>query len=264
MAKKYIKPDHAHVVVVGRGSEIAGGLQQFGAVTYYDMYGNSYVPAKAELPAGLTAAKVLDDYISAIGGEDKIRAIQDMKMVMKADVQGRELQLTLLSKAPNKSRQDVSMGGMAVMTSVYDGTDASMKQMGQPMPIDDNRKKDMAFEAAIISELAIKDMELNAELTGVETIEGKNAYAVEITKPSGNKTTYYYDAESGLKVRTSETVQGPQGEIAQETDLLEYKEVDGVKFPFTITLPMGPMKMTANAESIELNTGIEDSEFAVE
>lgn len=264
MAKKYIKPNNAHVVVVGKGSEIVGGLQQFGSVTYYDMYGNSYVPAKAELPAGLTAAKVLDDYISAIGGEDKIRAIQDMKMVMKADVQGRELQLTLLSKAPNKSRQDVSMGGMAVMTSVYDGTDASMKQMGQPMPIDDNRKKDMAFEAAIISELAIKDMELNAELTGVETIEGKNAYAVEITKPSGNKTTYYYDAESGLKVRTSETVQGPQGEIAQETDLLEYKEVDGVKFPFTITLPMGPMKMTANAESIELNTGIEDSEFAVE
>jgi zinc protease len=44
MAKKYIKPDHAHVVVVGKGSEIAGGLQQFGAVTYYDMYGNSYVP----------------------------------------------------------------------------------------------------------------------------------------------------------------------------------------------------------------------------
>jgi zinc protease len=264
MAKKYIKPDHAHVVVVGKGSEIAGGLQQFGAVTYYDMYGNSYVPKEADLPADLTAAKVLDNYLAAIGGEEKIRAIQDVKMVMKADMQGRELQITSVKKAPNKSKQEVTMGGMAVMSSVYNGTDASMNSMGQKAPIDEKMKKDMAFEAAIISELTIKDMELSAELIGVESIEGSNAYAVEVTKPSGSKTTYYYDAESGLRVRTSETIQTPQGEMVQESDLSEYKEVDGVKFPFTITLPMGPMKMTANAESIELNTGIEDSEFAVE
>jgi zinc protease len=264
MAKKYIKPDHAHVVVVGKGSEIAGGLQQFGAVTYYDMYGNSYVPNEADLPADLTAAKVLDNYLAAIGGEEKIRAIQDVKMVMKADMQGRELQITSVKKAPNKSKQEVTMGGMAVMSSVYNGTDASMNSMGQKAPIDEKMKKDMAFEAAIISELTIKDMELSAELIGVESIEGSNAYAVEVTKPSGSKTTYYYDAESGLRVRTSETIQTPQGEMVQESDLSEYKEVDGVKFPVTITLPMGPMKMTANAESIELNTGIEDSEFAVE
>jgi zinc protease len=264
MAKKYIKPDHAHVVVVGKGSEIAGGLQQFGAVTYYDMYGNSYVPKEADLPADLTAAKVLDNYLAAIGGEEKIRAIQDVKMVMKADMQGRELQITSVKKAPNKSKQEVTMGGMAVMSSVYNGTDASMNSMGQKAPIDEKMKKDMAFEAAIISELTIKDMELSAELIGVESIEGSNAYAVEVTKPSGSKTTYYYDAESGLRVRTSETIQTPQGEMVQESDLSEYKEVDGVKFPFTITLPMGPMKMTANAESIELNTGIEDSEFAGE
>jgi zinc protease len=264
MAKKYIKPDHAHVVVVGKGSEIAGGLQQFGAVTYYDMYGNSYVPNEADLPADLTAAKVLDNYLAAIGGEEKIRAIQDVKMVMKADMQGRELQITSVKKAPNKSKQEVTMGGMAVMSSVYNGTDASMNSMGQKAPIDEKMKKDMAFEAAIISELTIKDMELSAELIGVESIEGSNAYAVEVTKPSGSKTTYYYDAESGLRVRTSETIQTPQGEMVQESDLSEYKEVDGVKFPFTITLPMGPMKMTANAESIELNTGIEDSEFAGE
>jgi zinc protease len=185
-------------------------------------------------------------------------------MVMKADMQGRELQITSVKKAPNKSKQEVTMVGMAVMSSVYNGTDASMNSMGQKAPIDEKMKKDMAFEAAIISELTIKDMELSAELIGVESIEGSNAYAVEVTKPSGSKTTYYYDAESGLRVRTSETIQTPQGEMVQESDLSEYKEVDGVKFPFTITLPMGPMKMTANAESIELNTGIEDSEFAVE
>ena len=47
-------------------------------------------------------------------------------------------------------------------------------------------------------------------------------------------------------------------------DFGEYKEVDGVKFPFSIILPMGPMKMEAKTESIELNTGIDDSEFVIQ
>jgi hypothetical protein len=156
------------------------------------------------------------------------------------------------------------MGGMAVMTSVFNGEEANVQQMGQPVPVDENRKKDMAYEAAVVSELAIKDMGLETELTGVESIEGINAYAIEITKPSGNKTTYYYDTETGLKIRTSETLQTPQGEVVQSTDLADYKDVDGVKFPFTISQPMGPMKMTANTDKIEINTGINDSEFAIQ
>lgn len=263
MAKKYIKPNNANVVVVGKGSEIAGKLSQFGEVTYYDTYGNIYVPDNSALPAGLTAEKVMDNYLAAIGGEDKIRALKDLKMVMKTEMQGRELIIDVKSKVPNMSKTEVKMDGMAMMTSVFDGTNASILQMGQPAPVDENMKKDMAFEAAIISEIAIKDMELMVELKGIESIEGTNTYAVEITKPSGSKTTYYYHTESGLKVRTSTTIQSPQGEMVQDTDYTDYKEAGGVKFPFSISMPMGPMKMTATAESIEVNTGIEDSEFDV-
>lgn len=264
MAKKYIKPDNAYVVVVGKGSEIANKLTQFGEVTYYDIYGNSYVPAKAEVPAGLTAAKVLDTYLTAVGGEDNIRALKDIKTVMKTEMQGRILEITSTKKTPNMSNQIITMDGNVFMTSVFNGTDANIQQMGQTLPVDENQKKDMAFEAAIVSEIAIKDMGLTAELKGIETIEGTNAYVVEITKPSGGKTLYYYDTVSGLKVRTSDTIQSPQGEMVQDTDLSDYKEVGGVKFPFSMAMPMGAMKMNATAESIEVNTGIEDSEFAVQ
>jgi zinc protease len=263
-AKKYIKPENAHIVVVGKGSEIADKLGQFGSVTYYDIYGNSYVPKKSEIPAGLTSAKVLDDFLASIGGEEKVRSIHDIKMKFNTEMQGQQLEITISGKNPDKQKTSVTMNGMAVMTSIVNGDNASMSQMGQTMPVDEDRKKDLAFEAAIVSEIAIKDMGLEAKLIGAESIEGKTAYAIEITKPSGNKTTYFYDAETGLKVRTSETINTPQGDMVQETDLTSYKDVAGVKFPFQIALPMGPMKMIAIAESIELNTGIADSEFAVQ
>ena len=264
MAEKYIKPDNAHIVVVGKGSEIASKLEQFGEVTYYDIYGNSYVPEKTSIPPGLTASKVMDNYLAAIGGEENVRGVKDVKMTLNTEMQGQQLQIVVTNKAPNMSKTNVNMGGMAVVTSIFNGTDAKIVQMGQEATIDENQKKDMAFEAAIFSEIAIKDMALAADLTGVETIEGTNAYVVEIKKPSGNKTVYYYNVENGLKIRTSTTATGPQGEIVQETDLADYKDVNGVKFPFSITMPMGPMKMTAVAESIEVNTGVDESEFVIE
>jgi zinc protease len=130
--------------------------------------------------------------------------------------------------------------------------------------VDDNMKKDMAYKSAIIAELAVKDMDLAVELVGIESVEGKNAYAVEVTKPSGNKETFFYDISSGLKLRTSESMQTPQGEMVQDSDILDYAEVEGVMLPSKFSLPMGPMKMVATAETIEANTGVENSEFAVE
>lgn len=264
MAKKYVKPDNAYIVVVGKGSEIVAGLEKFGVVTYYDIYGNSYVPEKSDIPAGLTATGVIDNFLEAIGGEANARAIQDVQMKFQADMQGNVIDINIMAKNPNKSRTDVSAGGMAVMTSIFDGQNAVMKQMGQALPVDEARKKDMVYEAAIISELAIKDMELETSLVGVESIDGNNAYAIEVTKPSGSKTTYYYDVKTGLKLRTSESIQSPQGQMVQDTDLSEYKDVEGVKFPFQIALPMGPMKMIAKAQAIEVNKGIEDGVFVVE
>ncbi|NJN24834.1 MAG: insulinase family protein [Cyclobacteriaceae bacterium] len=263
MAKKYIKPENAHIVVVGKGSEISPMLTQFGEVTNYDIYGNKVEPLETKLPEGLTSDQVLDGFLAAIGGESKARTVKDITLVMKTEMQGRELEIAMISKDPNMTKTSVSMGGMPMMTSVFDGKDVKIEQMGQPVPVDEEQKKDMPFEAAIIAELYVKDHQLATTLTGIENLEGTQAYAVEITKPSGNKTTYYYDVNTGLKLRTSTTLQSPQGTMVQDTDLSDYREVNGVKFPYAYVLPMGPMKMNATADRIETNTGVADGEFEI-
>jgi len=197
MAVKYILPEHANIIVVGKGSEVADKLTAFGEVKYYDIYGNNYVPVKSEIPAGVTAATVMDKYLEAIGGKEKAKSLNDMRMSITTEVQGMTLDIEVMSKSPNKSKTVVTMGGQTVMNSVFDGENASMVQMGQNTPVGDEQKLDMGFESAIISELAITELGLASQLTGIETIDGKKAYAVEITKPSGSKTTYYYDVDSG-------------------------------------------------------------------
>ncbi len=169
-----------------------------------------------------------------------------------------------MKKAPATYKQNVSMEGNVMSSQVFDGENLTVIQMGQTVPNDEATVKDMPYDAAIMSELAVQDMALQSKLLGVESIDGVKAYAVEITKPSGKTATHFYRVSDGLKIRESQTAQGPQGEMVIDVDLSDYKEVNGVKFPHSISMPMGgPMKMIVNAEKITVNAGIDDSEFSV-
>ena len=261
IAKKYIEPGHSYIVVVGKASEIADGLKQFGPLKYYDMYGEEYNPETVKLPEGLTATNVIDDYIKALGGADHLKQVKDVEMTMKASIQGQELTMTAMNKAPNKALMTVKMGDNPVMKRVYDGQNISMVQMGNKMPVDDKTKQDIAFESAIFGELEYDQYGIEPKLTGIEKVDGKDTYTIEYTLPSGSKVVDYYDTDSFLKIRSVRYITTPKGPVPQSTDYSNYQEVDGIKFPFTITQPMGPGKLQAEVQSIEINKGIDDSVF---
>ncbi|NDB08398.1 MAG: insulinase family protein, partial [Actinobacteria bacterium] len=79
-AKRLIEPDKFIITTVGNGSEIKEKLAQFGEVVEYDIMGE---PAKQLVAdANMTAEKVLENYLNAIGGADKVSAIKSAKISM--------------------------------------------------------------------------------------------------------------------------------------------------------------------------------------
>ncbi len=112
-------------------------------------------------------------------------------------------------------------------------------------------------------ELNLAALGAKAELTGIEAVEGSDAYAVDITLPSGAKQTWFYDVETGLKVRRTQYVQTPQGEMAAATDISDYREINGVMIPYMMKIPMGPMKLEAKATEVLINTNPDASMFEV-
>ncbi len=267
MAQKYIKPENAYITVVGKASDVAEKLQKFGDLKYYDIYGEEYVPAKGgSLPDGLTAEKVIDNYISAIGGKEKISAIKDVTSKSAASIQGQSLEIISIKKGPNKSLRSVKVGGaFEVQKVVYDGQNMASYAQGQKLPSDPKQLEAQKIEASVVPEVVYENSGVSLNLTGIENIDGVNAYVVEITYKGGAKVTDYFSAESGLKIRRTRTQQGPQGEIVVPVDFKDYKEVNGVLFPHTQIYPIGGgVKLEASITSIEINTGVEDSKFSVE
>ncbi len=264
IANKYILPKNAYILAVGKADEIAEKLTGFGKLTYYDIYGEEYTPSK-DIPTDLTAQKVIANYISAIGGQENIEKIKDLKISMKALFGPQEeIIIDLIQKAPNYSLTTISVSGNAMGKEVFDGKNITKYEMGNKLPSNEGERKDAAVESYIVPELSFDQTGVDVALIGKERIEGQDAYAVSVTLPSGKQKMYYYDTKTNLKVRETETVQIPGGEMVMVKDLLSYIEKAGVKFPSVVMIPLGPQKAKAELVNIEVNTGVGDSAFATE
>ena len=265
-AQKFINTDRAYFTVVGKASDIKEKLSVFGEVKYFDTYGNEYTPSDApQIPAGLTAQKIISDYIKAIGGSEAIMAVKSAKIISEAEIQGQKLSITTYNVSPNKSLTSIVMGGaMEVQKQVFDGTNYAEFSRGNKAPSDENKTKDALVEASLIPEMNYEKLDVKTKLNAVEKVGEAYAYAVDVTYPSGKKTTQYFDIKSGLKVRVANFITTPQGEMVQNVDYQNYSPENGVLLPHLTIIPMGPMKLEAKVSTVEINNKVDDAIFKIE
>lgn len=263
MAEKYITPEKAYILVVGKGEEVADRIKEFGKLQYFDIYGNPYTPEKkAALPEGLTAEKVIADYLLALGGKENLRKIKDLSIVMAASLQNNPVEIVQTVKAPNKSSSEVKMGGMVVQKEVYNGKEVAMYQMGQQITMTEEQKKEAAYKSVMFPELEYEQWKVEMTLKGIEKLEGEDVYVIETVLPTGTKSTQYFSVATGLKVKEAMNIETPQGNVVQNIAYADYKEKSGVKFPYKVTL--SPPGLTAEIISIDINKGVDDKVFAIE
>ncbi|WP_345268517.1 insulinase family protein [Nibrella viscosa] len=265
MAQKFIDPSRVYIVVVGKGADIADKLKRFGDIEYYDAQGNKVdapTPAKAA-PVGMNAQQVIDKYIAAVGGKDALTKVKDITVTLNTEIQGQAMEMVRKSMAPNKSSMVATAMGMEVVKMVSDGSKVSMMQMGQGQTLEGKDARQITLTSGTFPELRMAENGVKATLAGTEKVNGKDAYKVVYTTDEGITWTDFFDAESGLRVQQITTQQGPQGAIQVPVSFSNYKEVNGIKFPYTIQQSMGPMQLTLNVKNIEVNKGLKESDFEV-
>ncbi len=266
MAQKYIHPENATIIVVGDKEAITKKVAQFSpasTVELYDNYGNKINLAAKIIPKGFTAKTVIDNYVKAIGGTKAIQKIKDVRIKMNTKLQGVDVNVITEQKAPNKFVMSFNMGEMTVQKDIFNGVKGKQTGMQGNKEITGDALDELKTQATMNIEMQYQKLGYKLNLKGIEGINGKDAYIIEVVSPKGKKSTEWYDVESGLKVRSSQTADTPQGPMVQTTDILEYKEVEGVKFSSVISMN-GAMAMKLTAETIEVNTDIKDTEFRVE
>jgi zinc protease len=172
-----------------------------------------------------------------------------------------EMKLEIFNKAPNMYLQTLDAGTMKQKT-VYDGTVGKVAAMGKEQILEGDFLENMKMEATLNLFLDYSGAGIIAKLAGTEKVEGEDVYVVSLTLPNKDVWTHYFSKASGLLVKESKSLKLPQGVMTQNSSYSEYKEVDGIKFPFKISQSVGPQSMELLVTSLKTNTGLEDSFFS--
>lgn len=260
-AQKYFLADNSRVVIVGKAGDVLPSLEAMSKkeklpILYFDKFGNKTDKpvVKKEIPAGVTAQSVLKNHIEAIGGEKALKNVKSTVTISSGTIQGTPLELVAKQTSNHKMALEMKAMGMTLMKQVVNDKGAYIEQQGQRKDITGDDLKEMQEMAGTFKELNLVN-DTNLVLSGIETINGEDAYAIK-----KGKTTFYYNTKSGLKAAEARELEQAGQKMTQITYFQDYKEVKGIKFPYKTIINMG-MDIELTTSEVKINEGVTDKDF---
>ena len=259
--QKYLLKDNLRVLVVGKGQDVLSSLEGMPYdIKYFDKEGNATEKPNFSTPTGITVESVLNKYIDAIGGMKKVSEVNAVSMLAEAEVQGMKLQMVNIQAKPNKQVMMMMMMGNTMMKMVFDGEKGSLSQQGMNNPLPDDQVQKMINSTLPFEEIGWLN-DGNVKFSSVEEEDGKTLHVLQVS----DNSFVSYDAETGLKYKQTELADMPDGSKApQSTYYEDYRDVNGILFPYIVKIPMGPQSLDMNVINLTLNPEVSDSDFTVE
>ncbi|WBV60024.1 pitrilysin family protein [Chryseobacterium camelliae] len=254
--KATILPNQSRIFIAGKASDISEGLEKLGyPVKYFDKEANPVAkPTVQKVDANVSVASIADKYISAIGGKANLTKISSYTMNASMSMQGQNIDFKTIKAQGGKESTIVSMMGQTMQKQVFDGKTGYSEQMGKKIDMKPEQIAEKQKNTELFEELGFAKL-TDYKVAGIEKIAGEDSYAVK-----GGDTTYYYSVKTGLKTGETKTVKAQGQEMSIPTTFSNYKDVNGVKMPYTISVNQMGMDMTMEVKSYEVNQA-KDSDF---
>ncbi|MDA3613621.1 insulinase family protein [Polluticaenibacter yanchengensis] len=261
VARKYLGTP-ALITIVGKASDIAKSLELIGPVKYFDFYGNEVAaPKTAAIDPSVTPSVLLEKALKSYGD---YQSVKDVTYKGKMNMMGQAFDFDQKVLKNDAYQMKVSMGPMVLFEQSKVGDVYAFKQQGNDMPIDEGTKAELKSQTNIFSELTFyNNPDYQATVTGIEKVNGKEAYVVKFTDVKTNKfEELYFDKADGYVVKSSKLQEGgPAGSVKVDTYYSDFKTYGGVKFATKTVVDMGQMKQEVVLSEIKVNSGLTKESF---
>jgi len=210
-----------------------------------------------------TVEAVFAKYLAAAGGRDALSRITTREIRGTAASGGERFAFEVRQKAPNKSLVVTTFANGETLSRGFDGTNGWDRAAHEGGRMGEDELVFVRRRAVFSLPLALRDQYATIAVTGRETVAGRDVVVLAGRANDGNRETLCFDAETGLLVRRTAFIETPLGPIPDQTDLLDYREVGGEKFPFTL-LRVGPnFRETQTYSEVRQNVPVDDAVFAM-
>ena len=226
------------------------------------------LPAANPATAGTPPAdQILDKYIQALGGADRLSKLTSYTAKGTSHLFGETGQdaVEITAKAPNQLATLVHQkeGDLA---RTFDGKDAwvmlPLTVVGE-YPLTGSAREGGKLDAEMAFPGGIKQFFPNFRVTYPATIDGKDVYIVQGT--DANRllfATFYFDKQTGLLTRLVRYVNSAVGRVPTQIDYSDYRPVAGVMMPFKWTYGWVSGREEYTLTDVQPNVAVDQAKFS--
>jgi hypothetical protein len=209
------------------------------------------------------AETILDKYIEVTGGKAAYEKNHTEISTGSMEFVGKGIKGSVSSfrAEPDKSYTEIDIQGIGKVKEGTDGKVAWSLSAMQGPRVKDGEEKAGALQAAKFNaELHWRDT-YKAETTGVEQIDGKDCYKVQLTPKEGMPMTRFYEKDSYLLVKMVMTVKNPMGEIPVESYVSDYRKEGAILMPHKVTQKAAGQEIAITIDNVKYNVEIPKDKF---
>jgi hypothetical protein len=217
------------------------------------------------------ASQILDEYIQAMGGAEKLAELKSFvatgQSIGFAGLGG-NANFRIFAEAPDRRGMWINFPehpdrGISAWT--YDGKtgwiSAPRGYLGE-YELTGNDLAGAKLDAVVSFPGQIKSAFPKWRVGLDDTVGDRVVDVVQGSDPSGLLGTFFFDKETHLLLRYVRQTPSPVGRISIQQDFEDYRDVDGIKFPFKYSFLWLDGRFTATLSDVKVNATVEESKFA--
>jgi len=221
-----------------------------------------------QAPGQPTADQVLDKYLQALGGAQRLAGITSLvaKGAYKGFDDADTSVVEIFAKAPGQRTTIIhTLSGDS--TTTFDGRAAwiAAPETEKPVPMLEVTGQELdgvRLEAGLWFPAGIKQALTKWRVGARLVIGDREVQPVQGTAAGGATVTLCFDVESGLLTRLVRFSESPVGRIVTQVDYSGYRDVAGVMMPFEWTVSWLDGRSTYALSDVQANVPVDAARFA--
>ncbi len=224
------------------------------------------VPAEGAPPA----TQILDKYIQAVGGAQRLAGLTSYIATGSSlgyEGLGGGGSFQIFAKSPDQRTTLIAFKDhpeRGDSTRAYNGTAGWIKSPRGLFPEYDLTGSELdgaRLDALLSFPGQIKTALNNWRVGSLDSIGDKEVQVVQGSGPRGLLATLYFDTKTGLLVRVVRYSASPIGRVPTQMDYADYRDVNGIKFPFKYTFSWLDGRDSFQLSDVKINVPIDAAKF---
>jgi photosynthetic reaction center cytochrome c subunit len=220
--------------------------------------------------AGQSANTILDKYIAALGGAQKLAGLTSFVATGKSvgyEGLGGDGEFTIFAKSPNQKTTQIRFKDhpeRGDSTWAFDGKTGWIKTprglLGE-YEVTGSGLEGTRLDAQMAFPGQIKQLFTNWRVGPQESLGDRDFNIVQGGTARGLLVTLYFDIQTGLLAREIIYTPSPIGRVPTQVEFADYRDVGGIKFPFEYNFLWLDGRYSAKIADVKTNVAIDASKF---